>query len=163
MFLPLSNLVGVTNKLKGQDDFCRKTLPSVQVLVVAGGTGNAAANNAALDSTEILHQTDSGAWASAWTYGPRLPRALSLARAVPLDHKLLLTGGMDEQGTYHDSVNADSMEKILIDLNPGSGTEYSSAGGTFLDSGKPTPLLCHIKSFIANMPLRKGFPKMRGK
>ena len=79
--------------------------------MVVGGTGNAAANNAALDSTEILHQTDSGAWASSWTYGPRLPRALSLARAVSLDHKLLLTGGIDEQGTYHDSVNDESVEK----------------------------------------------------
>jgi len=74
------------------------------VLVVAGGTGNAAANYAALDSTEILHQTDSGSWASTWTYGPRLPRALSAARAAALDYKLLLTGGMDEQETYQDSV-----------------------------------------------------------
>ena len=80
--------------------------------MVAGGTGNAAANYAALDSTEILHQTDSGAWASTWTYGPRLPRALSAARAAALDYKLLLTGGMDEQETYQDSVNAGSIKNL---------------------------------------------------
>ena len=116
ILLPWSNLVGVSKKWKGQDDICRKTLRSVQVLVVAGGTGNAAANYAALDSTEILHQTDSGAWASTWTYGPRLPRALSAARAAALDYKLLLTGGMDEQETYQDSVNAGSMKKSKLIL-----------------------------------------------
>ena len=84
---------------KGQYDICRKTLCSVQVLVVAGGTGNAAANYAALDSTEILHQTDSGGWASTWTYGPRLPRALSAARAAALFGQ---AGGNDGQGRLRD-------------------------------------------------------------
>ena len=84
--------------------------------MVAGGTGNAAANYAALDSTEILHQTDSGAWASTWTYSPRLPRALSAARAAALDYKLLLTGGMDEQETYQDTVNARSVKKSKLIL-----------------------------------------------
>ena len=84
--------------------------------MVAGGTGNAAANYAALDSTEILHQTDSGGWASTWTYGPRLPRALSAARAAALDYKLLLTGGMDEQETYQDTVNARSVKKSKLIL-----------------------------------------------
>ena len=73
--------------------------------MVAGGTGTYAASYATLDTAEILHQTETGQWASAWTFGPRLPRALSLARAVPLENRLLLTGGLDAQETYQDSVN----------------------------------------------------------
>ena len=75
------------------------------MLVVAGGTGTYAASYAALDTAEVLHQTETGQWASAWTFGPRLPRALSLARAAPLlENKLLLTGGLDAQEIYQDSV-----------------------------------------------------------
>ena len=47
-----------------------------------------------------------GQWASTWTFGPKLPRALNLARAAPLENRLLLTGGLDDQGTFHDSVRA---------------------------------------------------------
>ena len=71
----------------------------LEVLVVAGGTGRNA------DTAELLYQTETGKWASAWTFGPRLPRALSLARAAPLENRLLLTGGLDAQETYQDSVN----------------------------------------------------------
>ena len=69
------------------------------MLVVAGGTGTNA------DTAELLHQTETGQWANAWTFGPRLPRALSLARAAPLENSLLLTGGLDSHETYHDSVS----------------------------------------------------------
>ena len=67
--------------------------------MVAGGSGTYA------DTAELLHQTETGQWASSWTFGPRLPRALSLARAAPLENRLLLTGGLDAQETYQDSVN----------------------------------------------------------
>ena len=78
---------------------------SVQILVVAGGTGTYASSYAALDTAEILHQTKSGDWAgSGWTFGPQLPRALSIARAAPLESKLLLMGGFDDKEDYHDSV-----------------------------------------------------------
>ena len=77
----------------------------VQILVVAGGTGTYASSYAALDTAEILHQTKSGDWAgSGWTFGPQLPRALSIARAAPLESRLLLMGGFDDKEDYHDSV-----------------------------------------------------------
>jgi len=76
------------------------------VLVVAGGTGRNA------DTAELLYQTETGQWASAWTFGPRLPRALSLARAAPLENRLLLTGGWDAQETYQDSVLELSMQSL---------------------------------------------------
>jgi len=92
------------------------------VLVVAGGTGTYAASYAALDTAEILHQTETGQWASAWTFGPRLPRALSGVRAAPLEHRLLLTGGLDVQETYHDSV----LELSILKLEDNYWTQVGS-------------------------------------
>jgi len=91
------------------------------VLVVAGGVGLIYGH---LDTTEILHQTESGQWASTWTFGPKLPRALNLARAAPLENRLLLTGGLDTQGTFHDSV----LEISVINLEENYWTQVGSLG-----------------------------------
>lgn len=108
------------------------------VLVVAGGNGGYAVGD--LDTAEILRSTGAGGWASAWTYGPRLPKAILLARAAPLQDKLLLTGGWDTQYTHFDSVMELDYERLEENYWTQVGSMQESRSAHSIVSGNLTSI-----------------------